>query len=155
VPPQDDPPKLADFKNWADIFAKTLATGKQRAYLKAVADKTWDLVVWLQHYTDATQWNAEIALNATRHFLTSFALAYRRFSEGSPTRCPQCDSYRLRVDEDTAEQGGQLGWLSRPVCAGCGWQGPEEFEPFPKDYLQRLDAYIQAVRAEESEDEAS
>jgi hypothetical protein len=153
VPEQDDPPMVANFKGWLEILGNALAAnGKQRTYLKAVGLKTWDLCVWLQHYTDATEWDAEIVLNATRNFLTSFALAHRRFSEGTPERCPQCDSYRLRPDEDLGERGGKPGWLSRPVCLGCGWQGLETFEPFTAEYLRSLAEYTKAVEAEELED---
>ncbi|MGY4899772.1 hypothetical protein ACWEEK_29830 [Micromonospora aurantiaca (nom. illeg.)] len=158
VPEQTEPPKTADFKGWLEIFGNALAANsKQRTYLKSVGIKTWDLCVWLQHYTDATEWDAEIVLNATRNFLTSFALAHRRFVEGDPDRCPQCDSYRLRPDEDLGEQSGKLGWVSRPVCLGCGWQGHETFEPFTAEYLQRLADYTRAVQDEELEggDEAA
>lgn len=153
VPEQEEPPQAGNFKGWLDILGNALAAnGKQRTYLKAVGQKTWDLCVWLQHYSDATECDAEIVLNATRNFLTSFALTHRRFSEGTPERCPQCDSYRLRSDEDLGEQDGKPGWLSRPFCLGCGWQGYETFEPFTIEYLRNLAEYAKAVKVEALED---
>ena len=41
-----NPPKAADFKGWANIFADRLSqAGRLRSYLKAIVDKTWDLTV--------------------------------------------------------------------------------------------------------------
>lgn len=49
-----DPPKAADFKGWAGIIAEALTeAGRLRSYLKAIAEKTWDLTVWLQHNSNA------------------------------------------------------------------------------------------------------
>jgi hypothetical protein len=149
VPHQEAPPQAANFKAWIDILADAISTGKQRSYLKAVSVKTWDLAVWLQHYTDATEFDAEIVINATRNFLSSFGLAIRRYSEGDPQRCPQCESYRLEADGDVTEIKGRPGWASRQTCLSCGWQGPEEFEPFTAEYLQRLLDYRREVEAEE------
>ena len=150
VPAQEQPPQVGNFKAWAGIFAEALATGKHRSYLKAIADKTWDLTVWLQHYADATEWDAEVVLSATRHFLMSIALAHRHFTEDPPTRCPRCDSYRVRSDGDLAERDGREGWLSQPVCTGCNWRGEETFEPFTEEYLQRVAEYLAASEGEEA-----
>jgi hypothetical protein len=54
------------------LLAESLAEGRLRAYLKALSDKTWDLSVWLQHYADATPWDAELTVDATAHVLGAF-----------------------------------------------------------------------------------
>ena len=36
-----------------------------RAYLQDLADRTWDVCVWLQHDTEAGELDAEIVLEAT------------------------------------------------------------------------------------------
>jgi hypothetical protein len=149
VPALDPPPQIGNFKAWVDIFAEALATGKHRSYLKAIADKTWDLTVWLQHYADATEWDAEVVLSATRHFLMTFALTHRHFTAEPPTRCPQCDSYRVRDDGNLAERDGREGWSSEPVCSGCGWRGEETFEPFSAEYLQRMADYLREGEGED------
>lgn len=155
APEQTQPPQAANFKAWADIFAEALATGKHRSYLKALADKTWDLTVWLQHYSGATEWDAEVVLSATRHFLMTFGLAHRHFVEDPPTQCPTCDSYRVRYDEDIAELDGREGWSSQPVCLGCGWRGERTFEPFSADYLRSVAEYIDEDEEETTTREAN
>ncbi len=66
-------PQSANFKEWASLLAESLAEGRLRAYLKSLSDKTWDLCVWLQHYADATPWDAELAVDATAHVLGVFS----------------------------------------------------------------------------------
>ncbi len=45
--PPEAPPKAADFKAWATLYAQALATGRMRRYLSEVADKNWDIAVSL------------------------------------------------------------------------------------------------------------
>lgn len=49
------------------IASEHIASGRLSEYLKSAADRTWDLAVWLQHYADATPWDAELVLDATEH----------------------------------------------------------------------------------------
>lgn len=61
--PGVETPKAADVKNWADVLSNVITPGdsnkEHRAYLKALAQKTWDLVSWLTHYADATGYHAQ------------------------------------------------------------------------------------------------
>jgi hypothetical protein len=148
VPPQSDPPQLANFKAWMDIFAEVLTTSRARRYLKALTEKTWDLTVWLQHYTDATEWDAELVLDAIAHLLNTFSLMVLRHERGATRRCPQCDSYRLDEDGETAERDGRPGWWSQDVCSACGWRGEEVFEPFSVDHLRRMAEYLEGSTGE-------
>lgn len=136
-----DPPKAADVKGWTGIFAESLATGRLRRYLRDMADKTWDLTVWLQHYSDATEWDAELVLHATAHCIRTFTLAMIRAERGEPSRCPECESYRVTTDGDVEERDGLLGWWSQPACPVCGWRGEVTFEPYSAEYLRRLTNY--------------
>jgi hypothetical protein len=115
-----DPPKVADFKGWANIFANCLAEGRLRNYLKALVDKTWDLTVWLQHYSNATPLDADLVLEATSHLIITFGKLIRRQEVGEPDRCPRCDSYRLHNElQHDAEVDA---YQESNVCAGCGWR---------------------------------
>jgi hypothetical protein len=88
-----DPPKGDDLKGWMTLFAAALLPERrQRAYLKDVTDKTWDLAVALQHDTDATPWDAELTLDAVQNVLGTFMLARVKHERGAPDRCPRCRS---------------------------------------------------------------
>jgi hypothetical protein len=76
-------PQVANAKAWLGIFANSLtANSKPRAYLKSLGEKTWDLTVWLQHYVDASEVDAEIVLGAPA-YLYSIACGPRRTSGGT------------------------------------------------------------------------
>lgn len=125
-----DAPKAADFKGWADIYAQALSEGRLRRYLKEVASKTWDLVVGLQHDSNAAEWDAEIAVDATANVLSSFGTAIMRVERRKPNPCPSCGSYRYSFDGDVETREGEQGWLSVEVCSACGYRGAETFEPW-------------------------
>jgi hypothetical protein len=138
----ENPPKAADFKGWANILAERLTeAGRLRSYLKAIADKTWDLTVWLQHNSHSTPDDADIVIEATGQVIGTFAKLIRRREYGEPERCPRCESYRLRenieVDDD------QMGFWESEVCASCGWQSESEFTSF-RDHFEGADvaAYL-------------
>jgi hypothetical protein len=121
-----EPPKDSDFKGWANIIAEKLTeAGRLRSYLKSSADKTWDLTVWLQHYSSATPIDAEIVLDATSNLLGTFNQLIRRQEHGDPERCPSCDSYSL--DEDIEDDHEHHGFLTCTVCGACGWRSEPEF----------------------------
>jgi hypothetical protein len=144
LPGTESPPKAADFGGWADLHAQALASGRMRSYLRDLASRTWDIAVWLQHYADATELDAELALEATAHFLRMFALAVRRYQQGSSRRCPACDSYRLAQDGDVEERAGLLGYASQDVCRACGWTSEQAFEPYSAEWFARAAAYLES-----------
>jgi hypothetical protein len=122
VPAGADPPKAADFVRWSELIANALASGsgsrEVRGYMKAVAREAWQLVSWLTHASGAVHMDAEFALEATNAVLTSYAMAFLRFERGTPSRCPQCRSYRLEQryvgDISSTQQYATL-------CVACGW----------------------------------
>lgn len=121
-----EPPKAADFKGWSTIFAERLSDGRVRSYLKALAEKTWDLTVWLQHNSNATPDDADVVLEATANVLTAFGRLLRRREQGEPERCPRCGSYRLDEDLEVVDEP-EAGACSSTVCGGCGWRSDREF----------------------------
>ncbi|WP_146165305.1 MULTISPECIES: hypothetical protein [Nocardia] len=133
----ENPPKAADFKGWADIFAERLTTERRvRAYVKALVEKTWDLTVWLQHYSNATPRDADLVLNATSHLIGTFGTLIHRLTVGEPERCPRCESYRIEDDLVTDMEKG--GFFEASVCAMCGWRSEEVFVSFD-DHFEGAD----------------
>jgi hypothetical protein len=112
------PPKESDFKGWAYLAADYLARGRLRSYLKVLAENAWDLAVWLQHYTKATRWDAELVIDAVSNVTASFGVAIRRHENGEPTKCPNCFSYRVDEDVDIDEEDNDVVHC-RLVCVAC------------------------------------
>jgi hypothetical protein len=136
-------PNVADFKGWMSLHGAALTSGRFRSYLRDVAERAWDLTVWLQHFSDATELDAEIVLEATAHFLRVFAMAVQRYQAGSSTRCPACESYRVAEDGNVEERDGVPGYASNEVCLACGWTSERTFEPYTLDWLDRAVEYLQ------------
>ena len=136
VPEEQEPPKLGDFIRWSELVASTITAGasskRVRAYLKTVAERTWELVGWLTHSSNATLFDGEITVEATRHLLVVYSYALARYERGQPDRCPVCNSYRLAFDYHP-ELGLYHPDFRRPNvayvtrCASCGC----EDEPQP------------------------
>ncbi|WP_157103904.1 hypothetical protein [Nocardia harenae] len=128
-----DAPKAADFKGWANIFAERLTSeSRVRSYVKTLADKTWDLAVWLQHYSNATPNDADLVLNSTSHLISTFGTLIHRRTAGEPERCPRCESYRLEEDIVTDMEKG--GFFESTVCAMCDWRSESEFVSFAEHF---------------------
>ena len=139
----DERPQEANAKAWLGIFASSLtANSKPRAYLKALAEKTWDLAVWLQHYVDASELDAEIVLGATQQLLRAFTLLRLRHGPPAEERCPNCDSHQV-VEESSEiiERDGRFGTLLHDECVLCGWKSEPTFDEWPRDRLKRLIDY--------------
>jgi hypothetical protein len=126
-------PKVNDFKNWANLYAVSLTTGRMRRYLNEIADKAWDVAVSLQHDYNATEWDAEMLLDATKHVLVMYSTAIVKNKRTPHRRCPKCSSYRLVVSGDVAERDSVEGWLSADVCSACGYRGPEDFHAWHRE----------------------
>ena len=126
----EDKPKLSDFKGWSDLYAKSLASGRMRRYLKEIAHKTWDIAVELQHDSNATGWDAEQVIDATDNVLNSFSTAMIKHVRDEPQRCPKCESYRFGRTGHVDERDGVEGYLSYDVCSACSFQDNESFDPW-------------------------
>lgn len=136
LPAGIEPPKAADVKNWAEMLGNVITPGdskkEHRAYLKALAHKTWDLVNQVTHYAEATGYHAHVAYQATEHTLMNWSIAIMVHGKDGPPRCAICRSYRLHVDYEAGEGFGVMEVL---VCDKCGWRTDgtliEEKEPEP------------------------
>ena len=123
VPVGEDVPKQGDFLAWSELVANAIAGGghseRVRAYLKTVAERTWKLVHWLTHASNATFFDGEIAVEATGHLLVVYSYALVRYERGEPDRCPVCGSYRLSADyRPELDTSGAYVTL----CQSCGWE---------------------------------
>jgi hypothetical protein len=121
VPSGATSPKAGDFEAWADLLIKRWVRGSSakqlRSYLKNNARSVWQLVNWLTHATNASHYEAGIAIDATENILGSLFTAFARHTKGLPGRCSICGSYQISshfVAEEMAYQ---------PYCPACGWEG--------------------------------
>jgi hypothetical protein len=98
----NDLPKAGDFPAWNDRIANALCPGNSaelvRGYLKTTAERAWRLVNWLTHAANATRVDAELALSATSHVISNYALLVVRRKARAPDRCGRCQSYKITVD---------------------------------------------------------
>lgn len=139
----DSPPKQADFKAWIVLIANSLSTGRMRSYTTSMGEKTWDLTVWLQHFSDASPWDAELVIEATQHLLTVVSRLVHRREHGEIARCPRCGSYRLEPSSEVVEEP-EPGIQEKEICAACGWEGDSSFTSW-REHFQDVDpARIQA-----------
>jgi len=140
----DERPLVGDAKVWLRIYADSLTTGRPRDYMSALADRTWALANWQTHYTESTEWDAQLVLDATARFLNTFALLRVRYEQGSAERCPECGSYQLMedFDEELTLAEGRVGRFFWNVCLSCRWQSEKEFDNWSAERLRRMADYI-------------
>ena len=136
-------PMASDAKQWLRIYVDSLTTGRPRDYLRSLAQRTWEIANWLTHYTEATEWDAQLVLDATAQLLNTFALVRLRYEQGSAQRCPNCDSYQLMEDsdQDFTMADGKVGIYHWNVCFSCGWQSEKWSDNWTAEQLRRMAAY--------------
>lgn len=122
VPPGREAPKVGDFIHWSELIADVVAGGSSakevRGYLKTIAKSTWQLVSWLTHASNAVRLDGEMAVEATHSTLVAYGIALSRFENGIPTKCPQCNSYKIAT-RYLPEFGDEDLYVT--VCETCGW----------------------------------
>jgi hypothetical protein len=142
-----EPARDADVKGWADVFAERLADGRVRSCVNALADKGWDLTVWLQHNSDATPDDAELVPDAAGHLLTTFGRLMIRKTQGAPERCPRCGSYRLDDDVEMVEEPAE-DFNESMICSACGWRSELTFTSFAEHFKDAdIEGYLARLAA--------
>jgi len=118
---EHDLPKSGDFPAWNERIANYIAPGNSveyvRGYLKTTGERAWRLANWLTHAASATRGDAELALSATSHVISNYALAVLKRRAAAPKRCERCKSYKITViwRPDLGPTG-----LYIPRCETCG-----------------------------------
>jgi hypothetical protein len=94
-------PQAANFTGWCELVANHIAAGTRneriRGYLKAIGEKTWELVNWLTHAQNVTKVEGSIAIDATHTVLEAFGAALIRYERKMPERCDRCGSMKLQL----------------------------------------------------------
>lgn len=119
LPSAAERPQMDNFRAWAELVAEAVSTDRLRAYLKEIAKSTWNLVVWLQHESNATRFDGEMALDATENVLGAFGMAIVKHQQGMPDRCPKCGSYKV-VSDYRPELNVEPPYVT--LCGACGWE---------------------------------
>lgn len=123
-------PQLSNVKGWIRIFATKLSSkSRQRAYLRTMWEKAWDLAVHLQHDSNAVEQDADLAVNAANFALETFTTMRLWHEHKEPEKCPSCDSLRYSRVLDINEDGEYVVW---DECSACGYATeptPDEPEP--------------------------
>lgn len=111
VPEGTERPKGANVKAWTSLVISYLVAGSSsadkqlRSYLRRMSDETWDYVNTLTHAKNAQSWDAQIAIAAVSHFLSTMTAVRMRWAAGEHERCAECGSYRMVAG----------------TCFRCGW----------------------------------
>jgi hypothetical protein len=127
LPAGTTPPKEADFKSWIELLINTIASGKsnerRRAYMKGVANETWELTNWLTHGANSTAYDASLVIDATDWLLWTIFMAIGRFEEDHPQRCLKCRSYNV-ISNSIVEDGNKV--VAFQSCSVCGWESEHQ-----------------------------
>jgi hypothetical protein len=122
----DEPPKKADLKGWADhIYNVSLAGAEhehRRHLYKTLLESAWKFVNWLTHAKSSHWHDAEAGIAATENAIALSTSAVIRHLRGVPEQCPQCGSQRLSPERGYRQDLPDVEW-ERPVCDKCGWTG--------------------------------
>lgn len=122
LPAGGDFPKDADVPGWNELLINHFCPGEPnkvlRQYLKAVADRTWQLVNWLTRDRNANKTEAIIAAEAVSIQIGHFIQLVIRHRVDLTEMCPRCSSRDVRSYYDPAiERDG--AYYER--CRACDW----------------------------------
>lgn len=99
VPADRSTPKGAA-REWLELFAAYIAPGSSanrlRGYLRDLATRTWDLAQNVTHSREAQHIDAEIAVAAVSHLLSTYTAAWMRWERQGHRRCIECGSYAVK-----------------------------------------------------------
>jgi hypothetical protein len=115
-------PKDADVTGWNELLINHFCPGEPnkvlRQYLKATADRTWQLVNWLTHDRDANKTATIIAHEAVTVLIGHFIGLAIRDRVDLIEQCPQCSSRDVHSYYDAViESDG--AYYER--CRACNW----------------------------------
>lgn len=134
LPSGIDAPKRSDVVGWNEILINHFCPGEPnkalRQYLKAAADRTWQLVNWLTHDRDANKTEAIIAHEAVGVQIGHFIQLVIRDQVDLVAQCPKCSSRDVRSYYDSEiEPNG--GYYQR--CKACNWDDHPGYAEIAED----------------------
>lgn len=84
IPVGQDRPPMANFIQWSELIANSLAFGSDdeafHSYLISISKAAWQFVDWLAHTANATRFDGTMAIEATEYTLMAFGAALLRDS---------------------------------------------------------------------------
>jgi DNA-directed RNA polymerase subunit M/transcription elongation factor TFIIS len=124
VPPEEETPKNADFKNSARFGLERLAPGRENAEVRdaarRLADGAWTFSCHVTHSPSSTRQDATVCITITAAVVSLFEQLLEKVdqAEGVLT-CPSCKSRQVDlVDRQVAADKPKETILS---CSYCGW----------------------------------
>lgn len=123
---EQEPPKKADLKAWADHICSVALSGDshehRRHLFKTLLESAWKFTNWLTH-TKSSHWHdAEAAVSVTENAIGLCTSAVIQHIRGVPEQCPACGSHRLSPERGYHTDFPDVEW-ERPTCDKCGWTG--------------------------------
>jgi hypothetical protein len=115
-------PQDANFVGWVQVLMNHLCMGEKnkelRQYMKALSEKTWQLVNWLTHDRNANKTAASIAIEGCNTIVGHYVQLLMRNRTDKTETCPRCSSRNIRThfDIDIAPDGAYFD-----TCGACGW----------------------------------
>jgi hypothetical protein len=117
-----DMPQDANFVAWSGVLMDQLCAGKRnkdlRQYMKAVSEKTWQLVNWLTHDRNANRTASSIAIHACDMIVGHYIQLVIRDRTDSTETCPRCQSRNIRTHFDIAIEPDGAYF---ETCGVCNW----------------------------------
>jgi hypothetical protein len=115
-------PQDANFIGWASVLMNHLCAGEKnkelRQFVKAVSEKTWQLVNWLTHDRDANKTASSIAIHSRSMLIGYCVQLLTRDRTDKVEKCPTCSSRNIRSHFDISI--GPDGEYFE-TCGACDW----------------------------------
>lgn len=125
--PKGTPAPKGAARDWLELFSAYMAAGSSasrlRGYLRDLGLRTWDLAQDVTHSRQAEHQDAEIAVAAISHLLSTYTAAWIRWERQGNRRCIECGSYAV----------------TDGICPRCGAEEPhpEAWSAVPLDKEER------------------
>lgn len=120
--PNGSPVPKGAARDWLDHFSAFMAPGRSasrlRGYLRDLGVRTWDLAQNVTHSREAQHQDAEIAVAAVSHLLSTYTAAWMRWEREGHRRCLECGSYAVAegsCDRCGAKEPYPEAWSAIPL----------------------------------------
>lgn len=129
-PADIETPKEANFNAWCGILMDHLCASEKnkplRQYMKAISEKTWQLVNWLTHDRTANKTASSISIHSVDMLVGHYIQLLERDRTDKIYKCPLCSSRNLRTHFDIRiEPDGDY----YDTCGSCDWSSHPSHSP--------------------------